>query len=139
MIPTHAAELTLAADADAIAVAVAAVLDHCRDWTVPEDALFQIELGLTEALNNIVQHACTAPSQPTVLIALRYNGRTLDLTLSDPGTAMTTPPAPDLPAALDEGGRGWFIIYACFDEVIYTRHAAENHLTLRKLLPLEAH
>lgn len=131
----HAAELNLRADADAIATAVAAVLACCQDWALPEEALFQVELGLTEALNNIVQHACSGLDQPIISIVLDYDGQSLNVHLRDPGNAMSAIPDRNLPDVLEEGGRGWFIIYACFDKVVYTRHADENHLLLHKRLP----
>jgi anti-sigma regulatory factor (Ser/Thr protein kinase) len=97
--------------------AFCASLTHAK---VPEDAVIKAELGLVEALTNIIKHAFSAGAghdvdlrmeaySDRVCIRLDYEGP-----FFEPG-AVSVPNAEDMA----ESGYGLFIVQQCFDQVEY--------------------
>ena len=98
-------------------------------------ACFQLQVAVTEALNNIVQHALAdAPASP-VKIRCRVANGFFEVTTFDRGLPMPALPDREFPPAAAESSRGWPIIFSWVDDIEYHARADGNTLTLRKNLP----
>jgi serine/threonine-protein kinase RsbW len=96
------------------------------------------EIVLAEVLNNIVEHAY-ADVTGRIDLALWQDGAHLCVDVRDDGAAMPdglipVGRAPD-PAALPEGGFGWFLIRRLAEDLSHRRDGGRNRFTFR--LPLE--
>ena len=99
-----------------------------------------IELVLAEVLNNIVEHAYPADSDPGPIdIKCTHRKDGLHVSITDSGLAM---PDGQLPLGnqvsvdvdlddLPEGGFGWFLIQDLAKDVHYARNSKQNRLSLR--------
>lgn len=93
---------------------------------------------LTEALNNVAEHAYGGAAPGRVEVDCRTTEAHLVIRLSDEGRAMPDLSLPegqpaDLSgegAALPEGGFGWFLIRQLTDTQVYDRADGRNHLLL---------
>jgi serine/threonine-protein kinase RsbW len=103
-----------------------------------EDDIGKVELVLAEALNNVVEHACTDRTDHLVYLELSQDTGRLECRICDPGNPMpgAQPPmgqSADPKVAIDElpeGGFGWMLIRELSEEVKYQRIGEENHLFL---------
>lgn len=118
--------------------ALGTALDHagiCRDQRG------SITLAVSEALNNITEHAYAGLSRGQVHMVTDLLTDGVLVTLCDSGRPMPgkTLPAGHLPdssgarAELPEGGFGWHLIRKLCADLSYTRHAGKN--TLRMTFP----
>lgn len=103
----------------------------------PASVADDLTIALTEALNNVAEHAYEhRPGKVELSIEPVSSG--LRLTIWDEGRAMPGGRAPKgrLPArdgavaSLPEGGFGWFLLRRLASRVGYRRHAGRNRLTL---------
>ncbi|RMH49059.1 MAG: ATP-binding protein [Alphaproteobacteria bacterium] len=106
---------------------------------LPCDLVEDLKLVLSEALNNVVEHAYAgdAPDGEAIAIAMELGERGLTLTIRDRGRPMPDglpkPELPSIPAqteALPEGGFGWSLIHLICTDVTYRRDGDENVLRL---------
>ena len=99
----------------------------------------EVEIALTEAVNNVVEHSYGDPDAGFVRMNLTLRGGVLKVRLSDTGRPM---PGECLPAGhpanlavppgmLPEGGFGWFLIRTLADDVRHERHNGTNTLSLQ--------
>lgn len=114
------------------------------DWAV------RVDLGLTEALTNVIRHGYGALRQGRVTLTCLETARDWQLMLKDCGIPI--PQAllhqadssifdfdPDDLQSIPEGGMGLALIRTCFDSVEYQVHHDGNCLVLTKhLAPLAA-
>ncbi len=102
---------------------------------------YRIELGVIEALNNVVEHAYEFQPDSTVRIQLAFSPDQLQIVIRDAGK-----PRPgnlshnlmfdnDVMDSWPEGGMGLFIMHEVMDNVSYERVDGENFLTLIKTIP----
>lgn len=102
------------------------------------DLLGSIEIALSEAVNNVVEHAYADQQPGKVAVSCVYLADMLYIKLRDSGPAFDPvtcqedcAPTLDLPRdALPEGGFGWPLIRELTQDVTYHRVGGENHLTL---------
>lgn len=95
----------------------------------PVDAA-RIELGIVEALNNIILHG--GASEP-VTVSWNRAPHSISIEIEDSGQPLPHwPPRSDFPEPFEESGRGWPLIAACFDSIEYRVEASRNTLTLVK-------
>lgn len=101
------------------------------------DALANIEIVVTEVINNIIEHAYQdRPDQPIEMSA-RSTADSIQFDLVDCGRQMpdcrlpegATRKLPDAVAELPEGGFGWHIIRSLTENLKYSRISGENHLS----------
>lgn len=112
--------------------AAAAVRDWCESHGWSADVIGQIELVLVEALTNVIVHAYDKlDGQPISLDWWRQDHQML-IEIRDKGQPITEVPVGELPDPEAESGRGWYIIRALADTVVYRREAEENILLLGK-------
>jgi serine/threonine-protein kinase RsbW len=106
----------------------------------------EFDLGLTEALTNVVRHAYAGTPGGRVELTLKPGGSAIELAIRDRGM-----PAPEGLFVLDrsgvfnfdpaniqslpEGGMGLALIRRCFNKIEYSSVNAENTLELIKCLP----
>jgi serine/threonine-protein kinase RsbW len=125
---------------------VARVAEHLRGrmpagLSAPEQDA--VELGITEALTNIVRHGTLDPDEPVELHWTERPGR-LEIEIVDRGQAIPEHRLRDAgPSTFDfdetdigglpEGGMGLALIKAAFDHIDYRSDGGENHLHLIKL------
>lgn len=127
--------LTIASRLEDVSLVGGAVRGLCEAASLPPPDVFQIELAVVEALNNIIYHAYqNRPEHQVSLTWMLANGG-LRIEISDQGQAMMTRPDGKMPEALQENGRGWPIMMACMDQVEYYSTNGLNTLILIKQLP----
>jgi len=108
-------------------------------FQVGGEEAFSAELVIAEALNNVVEHALEGTEHPVFRLSLRQSQNGVLVEIRDRGRPMPAdrPPlgaAPSLsvdPAALPEGGFGWFLIRELARDLEYRRIAGENRLSFR--------
>jgi anti-sigma regulatory factor (Ser/Thr protein kinase) len=93
----------------------------------PEERIFDITLGVAEAINNAAEHAYLGGTGSVRLYA-RQTDLWLEATISDAGTWREQPSDPDR-------GRGIAIIRRVFDDVRYVKGTYGTVVSLRARLP----
>lgn len=105
---------------------------------------YRIELGVVEALNNVVEHAYSFQPDGQVSLQLTFEPDCLRFVIRDTGAPRPSGLSSDPvdPRAFDasdrsawpEGGMGLFIMSEVMDSVSYERGDGENRLTLTRNL-----
>lgn len=113
-----------------LAAAVTRAFCEVVGLSVPESA--RLELAVVEAVNNIIEHACTHLPCADIHLVIGIEGETIVVELRDPGTALSGPPSFIMPEPLSESGRGWPLILAGIDRLDYQIVDGINVLTLFK-------
>ncbi|WP_372574091.1 ATP-binding protein [Ruegeria jejuensis] len=121
-----------------------AVKDICNHIAKPGSAparMADIRIALSEALNNIVEHAYSPRAPGRIRVCVAATPEVVEIELSDFGAPLPlrnlsdrTLPPPE-PHDLPEGGFGWHLIRTLADQIAYERRAGCNHLSLRFDLP----
>lgn len=102
------------------------------------DRLHEIDIAVTEAVNNIIEHAYAKAPGGMVKLDLRVMPGMLTIDLADWGVALPGREIPNIRPAnltrsrsnLPEGGFGWRLIRQLCNEVRYCRERGKNQLTL---------
>lgn len=141
MAGTHRLELTQSGPAtdDGVRALMHKIGPLLADLTISPARMGDIEIALTEALNNVAEHAYAGGPPGMVHVTLSHDDHHLNVTLRDagramPGLAAPDPGLPDSSGPLDslpEGGFGWHLIRELATGLDYTRADGQNHLTLR--------
>lgn len=91
---------------------------HVRAAGIAEDAVFELELAMTEALSNVIRHAYQGEGTHTIDLSLTIDDRRLELSLHDRGRPFDEsayrPPDLDAPG---EGNYGVHLMEQLVDEV----------------------
>lgn len=152
MVEQKVTSVTIDSRFQAVGPAVEKIVALCRrrlTRSAPADALVDdLRLGLTEALNNVIEHAYGRRSGFNVVIDLTRGRKSFVIRLRDTGRPMPkairsrvaeracSGPAPDIAEgdveALAEGGWGLFMLQETMDRIAVERSAGENILTLEK-------
>lgn len=129
--------LTIPGRATAVRDGLRALLDTLLLRSLPEDGRGTAEIVLSEALNNIVEHAY-AHHDGEIEISLQLRHNELLCQISDTGLPM---PDGQLPAGvlaplgdfddLPEGGFGWHLIRSLSKDLSYHRDGGRNLLSFR--------
>lgn len=141
-----ASALSLKIDSDLATVGLVAraIRSLCSE-ALADEALDELELGLVEALNNVIKHGYAGQkgSSVEVQVGIKTDRVVIDiidqsppmppeaLEPRDPWGAVDSANLEDLP----EGGMGLALIQITMDEVDYSSEAGVNKLQLTKLLP----
>ena len=137
--------ITIGSSEEAVRDGLTALRRHLGLVSVGEETAASVELGVAEALNNVVEHAYGAGKSGPIVIEARADDMAIDVTLTDEGTPLPQhklPPAhlPETDVALDdmpEGGFGWFLIRQLAFAVRYTRFDKYNRLELQFMNPID--
>jgi serine/threonine-protein kinase RsbW/sigma-B regulation protein RsbU (phosphoserine phosphatase) len=134
--PAHTvAELHIRNRLDELARASAWLAQFAEGLALPAETLFRLDLGLTEALDNVVAYAFPDAAEHEIRIRIAAEGDAVRLEVEDDGRAFDPLQAerPPPPRSLEEapiGGLGIHLIRSMLDECHYRREAGRNRLTL---------
>lgn len=118
--------------------ALISVADRLKTFGFPENRLYEIQIALSEAVNNIVEHAYANNPFGKVEITCSLEDQNLLIEIQDTGLPL---PNLELPKgklsplssnleSLPEGGFGWFLIKELTTNVHYRRVDETNNLQL---------
>lgn len=135
--------LSLKIDSDLASVELVAkaVRALCSE-SLAEEALNDVEIGLVEALNNVIKHGYAGKKGSAVEVSVSLKPDRVIIDIVDQAPPMPTgslageaPRAPDFETLNDlpEGGMGLSLIQMTMDEVHYASEKGSNRLTLTKL------
>jgi anti-sigma regulatory factor (Ser/Thr protein kinase) len=99
-----------------------------------EEACFQVQVMVAEALNNIVCHGLPEDAPRSVAIHCTTTEAGLEIMIRDHGLPLDQLPNAAFPDARAEHGRGWPIIREWADSIEYRSTPNHNDLTLIKRL-----
>ncbi|MEE9426503.1 MAG: ATP-binding protein [Paracoccaceae bacterium] len=107
------------------------------NWCVTTGSLANIEIVVTEVINNIIEHAYLEDPDQPIEISAKAGSESVQFDLIDCGKCMPESQIPngrqmDLTGAvcdLPEGGFGWHLIRSLAQNLNYTRDSGKNHLT----------
>ncbi len=116
----------------------------------PDSALPGIELAVTEACNNIIEHAYHFSTDRRIWISVFRERDRVVFRIEDEAEHFYSPslvrPPPETGScsgsaleAVPERGRGVYLIHAVMDEVRYVRIGNRNRLDMCRFLPPEFH
>ncbi len=129
------ADLTIPGHVEAIGPAVDMVMAAVHELACATDKEFEIEVALTEALANAVEHGCEHDPEKRVEIWVGCDReRGLLIVVRDPGAGFdpTQIPSPvEGEKIFAEGGRGIYLINRLMDDVRYERGGTEIWMTKR--------
>ncbi|MGR3622039.1 ATP-binding protein [Pseudophaeobacter sp.] len=117
---------------------ISLVVERLRNFNLPKEQVDDVQIALSEAINNVVEHAYPGQTAGNVSIRCNLSPQELCIRICDAG-----PPLPDgkLPEghprdvngpieSLPEGGFGWFLIRSLTNQLHYERHNGSNLLSL---------
>jgi serine/threonine-protein kinase RsbW len=125
-----------------VALACSRVLSAASDAGMPENALMELELAVSEAVTNSIEHAYQWDENQEILITVTSSKDQLTVTIEDQGKPLPMSLFNDLdsnfedPAdeslLLEENGRGLKIIHALVDNIKINHNNGWNSLKLLK-------
>jgi len=132
------AQLKVASTPLEVRAALQQVVSRLTQLEFRSDVLSRVELALSEALNNVVEHAQRDHPGGIIEIVLNRCATGLCIQVTDDGLPMPSgaPPAGNLPEVdvdvpdLPEGGFGWYLIRSVVDGMSYSRCDSGNCLHL---------
>ncbi len=100
-----------------------------------EELAYHINLVLTEAMANAIQHTADAKRSEALHVTLRVENRKLTIKVYDQGQGFDFSNLPEPhPSCLAEHGRGIFIIKTLMDRVSYRKYDGGHVLEMEKVL-----
>ena len=132
---THRVDLTMPGEVGAVPPTVARLMEAVGEMPCAKGKEFEIELALTEALANAVEHGCKRDSGKTVRVTAECDpARGMLIVVRDPGEGFdpATVPSPIVgERVFSEGGRGIFLINQLMDEMRFERGGTEIWMVKR--------
>jgi serine/threonine-protein kinase RsbW len=107
-----------------------------ENYTGDREALaYHLNLVLTEAMANAIEHSPPSNNGPMMRVCIYIEGKDLHILVYDQGRGfdLESIPAPDF-EALNERGRGIFLIRSLMDDVSYRKTECGNVLEMHKKL-----
>jgi anti-sigma regulatory factor (Ser/Thr protein kinase) len=133
--------LELKTDVDQVALARDFVSDIARSLDLEASFIYDIELAVTEALTNVVEHAFDNDETQEMSLQVITNNQAFEIIISHQGKQFNPDlvPDPHMPTYLAErrvGGLGLFLMKRLMDDVQYlSEEAGQSQIILRKNLP----
>jgi anti-sigma regulatory factor (Ser/Thr protein kinase) len=120
---------------DELAKLSAWINEFAGDVGLSAESAFQLELALSEAATNVIEHAFEDEVEHTLTIKLEYHQNQFTIELIDDGQPfdLTQYPAIEFPRTLaeaGEGGLGIHLIRHYTDEIHYQRQNNQNIITM---------
>ena len=111
----------------------------CLQLDLDETTRYHVELAVVEAVTNCIRHAGDGDEPGPMHLRARLRDDMLVITVTDqaePGGLDLRPEESKdtIPAELDEGGRGLFLICSLMDHVEHRSDPSGNTLTMTKAL-----
>ncbi len=115
----------------AVTCSITTLLREWPEWPASEQTLSDIDLALTEAITNAVEHAHRGNSGLTVRVEISFDEARFTARIHDsgPGFDLSSIPEP-VQGSLEERGRGLFLIRKLMDRVSYGKEADGNVLEI---------
>ena len=135
--------LVIESNLDNVRLAALAVNKLCADYFAEQDVC-SIELGVVEALTNIVKHSYRDNPAGEISVHLVFKDYLLNIRIQDSGLAIDTETVditggdafdydPNDQKNLPEGGLGLALIHNSMDDVKYETRDGVNTMTLTKV------
>ncbi len=117
---------------------ISSIVAQLRSLGVPGARADEVQIALTEAVNNVVEHAYESAPPGDVRIRAELYPERLWINIQDAGAPFPRGKLPEgkpadvnVPAeCLPEGGFGWFLIRELASQVQYERSEGNNNLSL---------
>jgi len=132
--------LSIASIYEKVGEACCSLRELCSSIEIEKKVCSEMELCLTEALNNVIKHAYKEDPDQKIDLTYSLKGKELEIIIEDYGIGRTNLGEPSLiydPEdinSLPEGGMGLFIIKNLMDFVSYYRIEGKNTFIMRKNL-----
>ncbi len=116
------------------------IMLFCLENNIPDSEYGNIEICLTEALNNVIEHSYKEKEGEVIEVIVLIENNMLELQINDYGISRTNLDTPKLEfdpddiQNLPEGGMGLFIISKLMDEIEYKISGNKNIFLMRKFL-----
>ena len=125
-------DVTVPGDVKAVTPAVEKIMNVVREMGCAAGKEFEIELALTEALANAIEHGCGGDPRKKAQVCVGCDpDRGLLIVVRDPGAGFDPSQVPspvEGQQLFATGGRGIFLINRLMDDVRYERGGTEIHL-----------
>lgn len=141
-----ALSLKIDSDLDSVGPVAKAIRALCSE-SLPQECLDELELGMVEAINNVIKHGYAGQKGSSVEVQVGLKSDRVVIDIIDqappmPESALQPRQAWDPiegtdPQELPESGMGLALIQMTMDEVSYSSQAGINRLQLTKLVPRE--
>ncbi|MDT3740463.1 MAG: ATP-binding protein [Candidatus Kapabacteria bacterium] len=131
-------KLIITSNFDNVSLIGVTVHQLCKYFYDDEAFASEIEIGIVEACNNVIEHSYLAKDNQDIEMSLKFFKDKLNIRLSDYGIFKDKRKKPKLdydPDDIDnlpEGGMGLFLIYNIMDELSYSRSGGKNTLSMTK-------
>lgn len=112
----RALELHIPADTRYLSLVRRGVRNLAESMGFPRQDVADVELAVSEAVTNSVEHGCAPPGEPAVVVKCRAWEDWLVVEIEDESSAGSLPVCPDPSATHDERGRGVLMMRALMDE-----------------------
>ena len=108
-----------------------------KEWKIPKEISFQINLALEEMVTNIINYGYEDKSSHTITLSFILHGSVIIIQIEDDGRAFNplTAPEPDTTEPAEKrkiGGLGIHLVKKLMDTVTYARKNDKNILTIQK-------
>jgi serine/threonine-protein kinase RsbW len=128
-------KLVLPAELSRLPDFIGPVIEAAEGVGMTQKTLFEIELALEEALVNIMNYAYEGTEGDIQVVCSAENGAVFVVEITDSGVAfdMTSLPAPDIAAGIEErkiGGLGIYFMKKLAGKVTYRRAGGKNILAI---------
>jgi serine/threonine-protein kinase RsbW len=115
----------------------------CKELGLDEVTSYHVELAVVEAVTNGMRHAIPGEGRRPMHVAVSVEGDDLRVSVSDRGrpAKLELPSRHEdraVPAELEEGGRGLFLICSLMDHVEHRSSRTGNTVLMSKTLPRAA-
>ena len=125
-------DVTVPGDVKAVTPAVEKIMNVVREMGCAAGKEFEIELALTEALANAIEHGCGGDPRKKAQVCVGCDpDRGLLIVVRDPGAGFDPSQVPspvEGQQLFATGGRGIYLINRLMDDVRYERGGTEIHL-----------
>ena len=131
-------KLIIKSNFDNVSLIGVTVHQLCTYYYSDEVFASEIEIGLVEACNNVIEHSYQGKNDKIVEVSLKFFKDKLNIRLSDYGIFIDKHLKPKLeydPDDIDnlpEGGMGLYLIYNIMDELEYSCSKKKNSLYMTK-------
>ena len=131
-------EFTMKSTYDEVAGTSRKVRAFCAECKIEKNECDQIELCVTEALNNVIKHSYKGKLEEEIKVQVNFVDKLLEIDVIDKGEARKSYEKPKLDfdpddiESLPEGGMGLFIIEEIMNETHYRIEEGKNIFTMRK-------
>ena len=123
-----------------VAEACYSLRDFCFKEHIEKKICSELELCLTEALNNVIKHAYKEDPNKVIDITFTFDRSELTMLIEDTGSPRLTVKEPELEYdpkdinSLPEGGMGLFIIKNLTDSSEYFTKEGKNIFLMKKII-----